>query len=68
MMLRRPVDLGAMTKDVRARCEHAAANLESVTQNKEPIFADPRMVWLSITLSIHELEAAASVMKRGWWP
>ena len=68
MMGRRPVDLAAMTRDVKTRCEHAATHLDSVAQIKDPIFPDPRMVWLSVTLSIHELEAAASIMKRAWWP
>jgi len=64
---RLPVDLVAATKDVKARIERVLANLEPVTQQRDPVLADPRAVWLEITLSVHELEAALKVMKRAWW-
>jgi hypothetical protein len=65
---RRPVDLEATTKDVRLRIERVLANLEPITQKRDPILADPRAVWLDITLSIVELESAVVVMKHAWWP
>ena len=65
---RQPIDLTAATKDVKARIERVLANLEPITQQREPVLSDPRAVWLNITLSIHELEAAAAFMKRAWWP
>jgi hypothetical protein len=65
---RQPVDLAVTTKDIKLRIESVLANLEPVTQQRDPILADPRAVWLDITLSIHELETAASLMKRAWWP
>jgi hypothetical protein len=71
MMVQPPrgrVDLMVTTKDIRLRIERVLANLEPITQKRDPILADPRAVWLDITLSIHELEAAASLMKRAWWP
>jgi hypothetical protein len=61
------VDLVAATKDVKARIERVLANLEPVTQQRDPVLADPRAVWLEITLTVHELEAALKVMKRAWW-
>jgi hypothetical protein len=44
-----------------------AANIETIAQIQGPIFADPRMVMLELVLAQHEIEAAISLMKRGWW-
>jgi hypothetical protein len=65
---RRPVDLEATTRDVRLRIERVLANLEAITQKRDPILPDPRAVWLDITLSIVELESAVAIMKHAWWP
>jgi hypothetical protein len=65
---RQSSDLAVATKDVKARIERVLANLEPITQQREPVLSDPRAVWLDITLSIHELEAVAAFMKRAWWP
>jgi hypothetical protein len=65
---RTPVDLLAATKEVRLRVERVLTNLEPITQQRGPILADPRAVWLDVTLSIVELESAAIVVKRAWWP
>jgi hypothetical protein len=65
---RKPIDLEATTSDVRRRIERVLANLESITQKRDPILGDPRAVWLDITLSIVELESAVAIMKRAWWP
>jgi hypothetical protein len=63
-----PVDLLATTKEVRLRVERVLANLEPITQQRDPVLADPRAVWLDITLSIVELESVTILMKRAWWP
>jgi hypothetical protein len=68
MMVRAPVDLAAVTRDIKNRCARASGNLESVAQIKDPIFPDPRQVMLELVLAQHEIEAAISVAKRGWWP
>jgi hypothetical protein len=65
---RQPVDLAVTTKYIKLRIERVLANLEPISRQRDPILADPRAVWLDITLSIHELETAASLMKRAWWP
>ena len=65
---RQPVDLVAATRDVRLRVERALIDLEPITQQREPILADPRAVWLDVTLSILELESVIILMKRVWWP
>jgi|ERR1700756_5460347 hypothetical protein len=65
---RQPVDLAVTTKDVRLRMERVLANLEPITQQRDPILADPRAVWLDVTLSIVELESVTILMKRAWWP
>jgi hypothetical protein len=43
-------------------------NLEPITQQRDPILANPRAVWLDITLNIVESESATMLMKRAWWP
>jgi hypothetical protein len=48
--------------------ERVLANLEPITQQRDPILADPRAVWLDVTLSIVELESVTILMKRAWWP
>jgi hypothetical protein len=63
-----PVDLPAATKEVRPRVERVLANLKPITQQRDPVLADPRAVWLDITLSIVELESITILMKRAWWP
>ena len=68
MMIRRPVDLGAMTRDVRTRCARVLGNLELIAQSSDPIFPDPRQIMLELVLANHEIEAAISIMRRAWWP
>jgi hypothetical protein len=62
MMIRRPVDLGAMTRDVRNRCARVLGNLELIA------FPDPRQIMLEVVLANHEIEAVISIMRRAWWP
>jgi hypothetical protein len=65
---RQPVDLVAATREVRLRVERVLTNLEPITQQRDPILADARAVWLDVTLSIVELESVTILMKRAWWP
>jgi hypothetical protein len=68
MMAQLPVDLAAITRDIRNRCARASGNLESVADIKDPIFPDPRHIMLELVLARHEIEAAIGIMKRRWWP
>jgi len=63
-----PVDLLAATKEVRLRVERVLANLEPITQQRTPVLADPRPVWLDITLAIAKLKTVTILRKRAWWP
>ena len=65
---RLPIDLKASTADVKARFARVLVSLERLEQYKDPIFQDPRSVWLELALGIHELEAALWIMKKAWWP
>src|SRR6516162_431987 len=53
-----PVDLQAVTRDVKARVRRVIGELEAIEQQQDPIFASPHDVFLELVLSIHELEAA----------
>jgi hypothetical protein len=64
---RAPVDLQAVTRDVKARVRRVIGELEAIEQQQDPIFASPRDVFLQLVLSIHELEAAAAKMRKAWW-
>jgi hypothetical protein len=68
MMGRVPVDLQATTREVKHRLERVIVNLEAVVQQKDPIFQDPRNVFFEISLAAYEIEGAAHVMRRAWWP
>jgi hypothetical protein len=68
MMARVPVDLAAITRDIKNRCARAFGNIEAIAQSAEPIFQDPQQIMLELVLARHEIEAAISIMKRGWWP
>jgi hypothetical protein len=63
-----PVDLQAVTRDVKARVRRVVGDLEAIEQQQDPIFASPRDVFLELVLSIHELGAAAAKMRKAWWP
>jgi hypothetical protein len=65
---RAPTDLQALTRDIKNRCARASGNIELIAQDRDPIFADPRQVMLELVLARHEIEAAISIMKKGWWP
>jgi hypothetical protein len=65
---RQPVDLQAVTRDVKDRVRRVIGGLEAIEQHKDPIFADPRDVFLELTLANHELEAAISKLRKAWWP
>jgi len=59
-----PVDLQAVTRDIKHRCARMAANLETIAQNADPVFQDPRQIMLELVLAEHEIEAAMAAMKR----
>jgi hypothetical protein len=59
-----PVDLQAVTRNVKVRVRRVIGELEAIEQQQDPIFASPRDVFLELVLSIHELEAAAAKMRK----
>jgi hypothetical protein len=63
-----PVDLQAVTRDVKVRVRRVIGELEVIEQQKDPIFRSPRDVFLELTLANHELEAAISKLRKAWWP
>jgi hypothetical protein len=65
---RQPVDLQAVTKDIKDRLRHIMGQLEDITEQTEPILADPKSAFLEIVLAGEELRAAQIIVRRAWWP
>jgi NAD(P)-dependent dehydrogenase (short-subunit alcohol dehydrogenase family) len=52
---RLPVDLQAVTRDVKARVRRVIGELEAIERQQDPIFASPRGVFFELVLSNHAL-------------
>jgi hypothetical protein len=65
---RTPVDLQAVTRDTKARIRRIIGELEAIEQQTDPIFSQPRDVFLDMVLAQHELDAAMSKLRKAWWP
>jgi hypothetical protein len=65
---RQPVDLMAVTKDVKARLRRVIGELEAIELQQDPVFASPRDVYVDLDIAIHHLESAMSRMRVAWWP
>jgi NAD(P)-dependent dehydrogenase (short-subunit alcohol dehydrogenase family) len=52
---RLPVDLQAVTRDVKARVRRVIGELEAIERQQDPIFASPRDVFFELVLSNHAL-------------
>ena len=63
-----PLDLQAVTKDVKAKIRRVIGELEAIEQQQDPIFTQPRDVYIDIDMVIHQLESAMSRMRAAWWP
>jgi hypothetical protein len=64
---RQPVDLEAVTRDVKAKIRRVIGELEAIELQQDPIFASPRDVYIDLDMSIHQLESAMSKMRAAWW-
>jgi hypothetical protein len=64
---RQPVDLQAVTRDVKAKIRRVIGELEAIEQQSDPIFAAPRDVYIDLDMAIHQLESAMSKMRAAWW-
>jgi hypothetical protein len=65
---RQPVDLQAVTRDVKDRIRRVIGELEAIEQQTDPIFPQPRDVFLELVLASHELDAIVEKVRRAWWP
>ena len=63
-----PVDLAAVTKDVKTKIRRIIGELEAIELQQDPIFASPRDVYIDLDMAIHQLESAMSKMRAAWWP
>ena len=63
-----PVDLQAVTRDVKTRIRRVIGELEAIEQQQDPILASPRDVYIDLDMAIHQLESAMSSMRKAWWP
>jgi hypothetical protein len=64
---RQPVDLQAVTKDVKARVRRVIGELEAIEQQQDPIFASPRDTFLELVIAQRELEIIIEKVRRAWW-
>lgn len=62
-----PVDLQAVTRDVKAKIRQVIGELEAIEQQTNPIFLQPRDVYVDLDMCIHQLESAMSRMRSAWW-
>jgi hypothetical protein len=64
---RQPVDLQAVTKDVKAKIRRVIGELEAVELQQDPILVSPRDVYITLDMQIHALESYMSRMRQAWW-
>jgi hypothetical protein len=64
---RQPVDLQAVTRDIKLKIRRVIGELEAIEQQRDPIFASPRDVYIDLDMAIHPLESAMSRMRAAWW-
>ena len=55
-----PVDLQAVTRDVKARLRRVIGELEVIEQQSDPVFAAPRDVYIDLDMAIQRLNAGAT--------
>jgi hypothetical protein len=63
-----PVDLQVVTREIKDRVRRVIGELEAVEQQKDPIFASPRDVFLELVIAQRELEIIIEKVRRAWWP
>jgi hypothetical protein len=61
-------DLQAVTRTVKGRCAHVVGGLGDISQQGDPIFADPKSVMLELVLAEYEIFIAIGEMRTTWWP
>jgi len=64
---RQPIDLQAVTKDVKAKIRRVIDQLEAIELQQDPILASPRDVYITLDMQIHALESCMSRMRQAWW-
>jgi hypothetical protein len=62
-----PVDLQAVTRDIKARVRRVIGELEAIEQQQDPIFASPRDMLLELVIAQRELEIIIEKVRRAWW-
>jgi hypothetical protein len=65
---RQPVDLQAVTRDVKAKIRRVIGELEAIELQQDVIFTSPRDVYIDLDMVIHQLESAMTKMRAAWWP
>jgi hypothetical protein len=64
---RQPVDLQAVTKDVKAKIRRVIGELEAIELQQDPILTSPRDVYITLDMQIHALESCMSRMRAAFW-
>ena len=64
---RQPVDLQAVTRDIKLKIRRVIGELEAIELQQDPILASPRDVYISLDMQIHALESCMSRMRAAFW-
>ena len=65
---RQPVDLQAVTRDVKTKIRRVIGELEAIELQQGVIVASPRDVYIDLDMAIHQLESCMTKMRTAWWP
>ena len=65
---RQPVDLQAVTRDVKTKIRRVIGELEAIELQQDVIFSSPRDVYIELDMAIHQLESCMTKMRSAWWP
>jgi hypothetical protein len=63
---RQPVDLQAVTRDIKAKVRRVIGELEAIELQQDTIFVSPRDVYVDLDMAIHALESAMARMRAAW--
>jgi hypothetical protein len=61
-------DRKRVTVDVKNRLRRIRDVIDSIIMQRDAEFSDARSVFVELIIVVHEIEAAAHMLRRAWWP